>query len=335
MKGPHAKAIQAALVVSLLSVLAFSTPQTVLREQSSKEAQQSARQDTSGEPRVINVTVTNKQGEFVTDLKQSDFNIFEGKVPQPIVSFIRADEPLSVGLLIDASASMWVQQRNPQQTSVFIREALAKFFALNNRSNDYFVIGFNKEPELLLDWTTDTQAVLRELGAIQPRGQTAFFDACYLGIDKVIHGRHSKRVIILVSDGIDTVSHYTSGEMRRLLRESNVMVYSINAFGFGAAGTSLGPEGENILNELSSISGGMAFSRKERVRLDASQLGAVFELIAEELKRQYSIGFLPAGSAGDKSWHRIKVKLTAPPDSAKEMKHLSVRTRDGYYAGSN
>ena len=336
MKGPHAKAIQAAIVVSLLSVsLTFSTPQTVLREQGSKEPQQSSRQGAGGEPLVINVTVTNKRGEFVTDLKQSDFNIFEDKVPQPIVSFSDADEPLSIGLLIDASASMWAPRGSPLETSNFVREAMASFFALNNKASEYFVIGFNTQPELLLDWTTDTQAVLRELASIQPKGLTAFYDACYLGIDKVMHGRHSKRVIVLVSDGADNMSHHTFGNVRGLLKESNVMIYSINAFGYGAAGSSLGMEGQQILNELSTISGGVAFSRKEGVRLIANQLSAVFELIAEELKRQYSIGFLPAVSDGDKRWHRIKVKLAAPSGAAKEMKHLSVRARDGYYSGSN
>jgi Ca-activated chloride channel family protein len=335
MKGPHAKAIQAGLVAFLLSVpLTFSTPQTVLREQSSKEPQQSSRQVPSGEPLVINVTVTNKRGEFVTDLKQSDFNIFEDKVPQPIVSFSRADEPLSIGLLIDASASMWAPRGSPLEISNFVREALASFFALSNKASEYFVIGFNTQPELLLDWTTDTQAVLRELSSIQPKGNTAFYDACYLGIDKVMHGRHSKRVIVLVSDAGDNMSHHTIGNVRRLLKESNVMIYSINAFGYGAAGSSLGMEGQQILNELSTISGGVAFSRKEGVRLAANQLSAVLELIAEELQRQYAIGFLPREPNADKNWHQVKVKLVAPANTP-EMKHLYVRAREGYYAGRN
>lgn len=335
MKGPYTKAIRAVLITALLSLtLAFIATQTPLRGQDNKQQEQNSQQVASTQqPLVINVTVTNKHGEFVTDLKQSDFNIFEGKLSRPITWFNRAQESMSIGVVIDASASMWAPQGNSQKTSALIRAALAKFLTLNDRSNDYFVIAFNEEPQLLLDWTSDTQAVLRELISVEPKGQTAFFDACYLGIDKVMHGRHSKRVLIVVSDGIDTVSHYSRGEVRRLLKESNVMVYSINAFGLGAAGSSLGPEGQSILDDLSNISGGVAFSRKEGVRLDARQLGAVFELIAEELKHQYSIGFLPTVSGDDKSWHRIKVKLKALANDS-EKKHLAVRARDGYYADS-
>ena len=329
MRAPYPKAIGAALVGALLSIfLAPTTPQAVPRNQPPQRSSRGA----GTEPLIINVTVTNKHGEFLTDLKQSDFNIFEDKALQPIVSFSRADEPLSIGLLIDASASMRSLQGNPKHTSAFVTEALAKFFALSNRSNDYFVIGFNEESELLLDWTTDTQAVLKELGSIEPKGQTAFFDACYLGIDKLMHGRHSRRVLILVSDGIDTVSHYSRSEVRRLLKESNVMVYSINVIGLGAAGSSLGPEGENVLDELSIVSGGMAFSLRTGVRFDARQFGAIFELIAEELRSQYAIGFLPAVADGDKNWHRIKVRMVAP-SSTPAMKGLLVRARDGYYVG--
>ena len=96
------------------------------------------------------------------------------------------------------------------------------------------------------------------------------------------------------------------------------IVYSINAFGFDASGSALGIDGESRLKELSMVSGGMWFSRKEGVRLDGKLLAMVFELIAEDLKGQYSIGFLPAVSNGDKSWHRIKVKLVTPSGAAKK-----------------
>ncbi len=284
------------------------------------------------EPVFLTVTVSSDNGSFLGGLDQDRFTVLVDKVPAKIVSFSNRDEPVSIGILIDVSGSMDNPRYGASTKLKILREALSRFLELSSKSNEYFVLGFNYRPQLLLDWTSDPKAVIDKFAAMPPKGNTAFYDASYVGIDKVMHGRHAKRAIILISDGLDNESHYTLKELRELIRESNVLVYSVNVLDAGASsGSSLGMEGQMILNEISFISGGMTFYQNEVVRVQPAEIRAIFESIAVALRTQYTIGVLPGNVSGDKKWHKIKVEITLPADAPREMKHLSVRTREGYY----
>jgi Ca-activated chloride channel family protein len=278
-------------------------------------------------PFPLTVSVSNDKGIFLGNLEQDRFTVLVDNVPAKVVSFSNRDEPASVGILFDASGSI----DNPRYGAtklMILRDALSRFLELSSESNEYFVLGFNYRPQLLSDWTSDPKAILDRLVAVQPKGQTAFYDASYVGIDKVMHGRHAKRAIILISDGLDNQSKYTFKELRELVRESNVLVYSVNVLG-GEIQTSLSEEGQAILNEISFISGGMTFYQNPGLRVQPANIRAIFEMIADVLHNQYTFGVLPI--SGDKKWHKIKVTLRVPPDAPREMKHLSVRTREGFY----
>lgn len=287
--------------------------------------------ETSSEPVVLTVTVTNGHGEFVTGLQQDNFAILVDKATVKIDSLNDEDVPMSIGILFDSSGSMDDTRYGASTKFRILREGIARFLDLSNKSNEYFVIGFNYRPQLLLDWTSDSRAVIDKLTPLQPRGNTALYDACYLGVEKVMRGRFSKRVIILISDGENNESHYTLNDLRRLLKESSVTLYSTNLLIGGNFGSSLGAEGRTVLAELSKLSGGVAFSQEEGVRINPKQVAAVFELIADELRHQYSISLSPPTSSGDKGWHRIKIKVTLPPKAPREMHGLSVRSREGVF----
>jgi Ca-activated chloride channel homolog len=323
MSTCHNKLFLNAPLLVLLALLSASAQQTSTNTQ----------QRIASEPArlVLNVTVMNGGGEFVTGLKQENFAALVDKVPSRIVHFSDKEVPISVGIVFDASGSM----NNPHYSgkSGILQEAIARFFELSNKSNEYFVIGFNYRPELLLDWTVDTRTIVDMFAALQPKGNTAFYDTCYLGVEKAMHGRYNKRAIILISDGQDNDSHYYSvKELRDLVRESNVLVYSINLLGSDYAGSALGGEGQEILNELSWTSGGRVFYRRERARVKATEVIAVFEMIAQELRHQYSIAILPGGHVSEQKWRKIKINLTPTTNALREMKHFSVRTREGYYS---
>jgi Ca-activated chloride channel family protein len=263
------------------------------------------------------VTVTDTYGRFVSGLNKNAFTVFDDKKQQEITFFSDDDAPVSVGVIFDVSGSMSGDKVRRA------RDALSKFVQTSHNSDEYFLIGFNSRAQLLLDKTRNGDAVLDKMTFVQTRGNTALYDACYLGVEKVQRGSHPKRALLLISDGQDNNSRYTFNELRRLLKESDVVLYGVGILGGGDAGSALGMEGQGILDELSSVSGGKAFFPRSPAEMDD-----IFEQIALELRHQYSIGYKPTNFSNDGKWHKVKVKV-APP---RGLPRLFVRTKEGYYA---
>lgn len=280
---------------------------------------------------LLNVTVTNKRGNYIKGLSQTNFALVDEKVEQRISTFSDADMPASVGILLDRSGSMELAGTKRS----FVREALARFFSQSNVSNEYFLVGFNKQPQLLVDWTHDVKSLLDKLDSLPPPiNGTALFDACYLGLEKVTRGSHRKHALIVISDGQDNVSHFSFMELKRSLQESDALVYAISppsteSVSIPGGASVLRQEGAGILAELTTISGGMAY-----VPPDIKQVNGVLERIATELRNQYTIGFKPEISANKEKYRRLKVTLKSGEKLPPEYKNLTIRSRQGYYANS-
>jgi Ca-activated chloride channel family protein len=268
----------------------------------------------------LTVTVTDAYGRYVSGLEKKHFTVFDDKIQQDIAFFSDDDAPVSVGVIFDMSGSMSGDKIRKA------REALARFIQTSHDRDEYFLIGFNSRAQLLLDRTRDGNSVLNKLTFIEPKSNTALYDACYLGVEKVSRGVHPKRAILLISDGQDNDSRYTFSEVRRLLKESDVVLYSIGILGGGDPSSTLGVEGQTTLEELSSVSGGKAFFPNTGPEMDE-----IFEKIALELRHQYSIGYRPVNFTNDGKWHKIKVKVQPP----RGLPRLSIRSREGYYAITN
>jgi Ca-activated chloride channel homolog len=281
----------------------------------------------SDEPLIVNtdlitltVTVTDQYGRYVSGLSKKTFAVFEDKVEQNIEYFSDDDAPVTVGVIFDVSGSMSGDKLSKART------ALSRFIETSHNMDEYFLIGFNSRAQLLVDRTRDGSAVLDKLTYVETKGQTALYDACYLGVEKVTRGSHQKRAVLLISDGQDNNSRYTFSELRRLLKESDVVVYSIGILGGNDPGSALGMTGQALLDELSSVSGGKAFFPNT-----AAEMDEIFERIALELRHQYSIGYRPENFVPDGKWHKLKVKVTPP----RGLPRLFVRSREGYYAITN
>jgi Ca-activated chloride channel family protein len=266
------------------------------------------------------VTVTDIYGRFVSGLGKNAFSIFDDKTQQDITFFSDEDSPVSVGILFDVSGSMSGDKVRRA------RDALAHFVQTSHDRDEYFLIGFNSRAQLLLDRTRDGNAVLDKLMFVQTKNNTALYDACYLGVERVQRGTHPKRALLLISDGQDNNSRYTFNELRRVLKESDVVLYAIGILGGSDVGSSLGMEGQGILDELAGVSGGKAFYPRS-----AAEMDDIFEQIALELRHQYSIGYRPPNFTNDGKWHKIKVKV-APP---RGLPRLFVRSKEGYFAIAN
>ena len=265
----------------------------------------------------LTVTVTDTYGRYVSGLGKNSFNILDEKQPQEITYFSDDDAPVSVGVIFDVSGSMGGDKIKRA------REALSKFIQTSHESDEYFLIAFNNRAQLLLDKTRDGKAVLDKLTFVETHGQTALYDAVYLGVEKVQRGLHPKRALLVITDGQDNNSRFTFANLRRLLKESDVTVYGVGILGGSDAGSSLGMEGQGILDELSGVSGGKSFFPRSGAEMDD-----IFEQIALELRHQYSIGYKPKNFVGDGKWRRLKVKVTPP----RGLPRLFVRSKEGYYA---
>lgn len=264
----------------------------------------------------LTVTVTDTYGRFVTGLNQNAFQILDDKTPQQITFFSDEDAPVSLGVVFDVSGSM------SGDKIAKAREALSKFIDTSHSRDEYFLIGFNNRAQLLLDHTRDSDSLLDKLTFVQTKGQTALYDATYLGVERVSRGAHTKRAILLISDGQDNSSRYTFTELRRLLKESDVIIYAVGIVD-GHDDSALGYTGRAILEELAGVSGGKAFFPST-----SAEMNDTFERIALELRTQYSIGYRPTNFANDGKWHKLKIKVQPP----RGFPRLFVRGREGYFA---
>lgn len=265
----------------------------------------------------LTLTVTDQFGRYVSGLNKSAFTVVDNNEEQELTFFSDIDAPVSVGVLFDVSGSM------SGDKIAKARKALEKFINTSHPSDEYFLIAFNTRAQLLLDRTRNGEAVLDKLTLIQPKANTALYDAVYLGVERVTRGSHQKKALLIISDGQDNSSRYNFGEVRRLLKESDVTVYSVGILGGGDFGSSLGMQGQSFLDELSSVTGGKSFYPNTSVEMDE-----LFERIALELRHQYSVGYTPKDFKPDGKYRKIKVKVKPP----RGLPRLIVRSREGYYA---
>ena len=260
----------------------------------------------------LTLTVQDTWGRVVSNLTKKHFSVFEDGVEQEISFFEDVDAPASIGIIYDVSGSMG---GGKIQRS---RRALERFMLTSHPSDEFSLITFSDKVQLLADRTRDINAVLDKLTLVKPGGNTAFYDGVYLGTDRVMRGSHNKKALLIISDGMDNNSRYTFNEMRRFLKESDVIIYGIGIYGNGDGG------GEGALTRLAESTGGRAFFPG----LTDGSFDEICERIALELRHQYSIGYVPKDFRQDGRWGKLKVKV-APP---RGMPRLSVRAREGYFA---
>ncbi|MFQ3591251.1 MAG: VWA domain-containing protein [Chloracidobacterium sp.] len=272
----------------------------------------------------LNVSVTDAQGRFVTGLDAEHFEIYEDNVKQTIEFFSDEDAPVSIGIVFDMSGSM---RGRLNRSNV----ALRKFLDACHDEDEFFLVGFNNQAKLMMDYTPNPERITGAVMLAEARGQTALYDAVYIGVEKLKEGRHGRRALVIISDGQDNSSRYTFREVRQLVREADVQIYAIGiATAFND--TSLDLQGRAILDELARLTGGRAFFPNSQVELQE-----IITRIAIELRHQYGIGYTPTSLAtipvslksNDKQrWRKLKVKLNAP----KGLPGLTVTAREGYYA---
>lgn len=264
---------------------------------------------------LVPVTVTDPMNRLVTGLERNDFEIYDDNSQQRIASFSCDDAPVSIGIIFDLSGSM---------TSKLVRakDAILSFIKTANPQDEFFVIGFNDRPALVEDFTSSVEDIEARMATLRAAHRTALLDAIYYGVVKMREAKHQRKALLVVSDGGDNRSRYTEGEVKSLVRESDVEIFAMGIFD-PYAPTPEERMGPQLLQDLSTATGGRMF----RVD-DIDELSDIAEKISNELRNQYLIGYKPTGLQRNGKWRKVRVKVNPPPG----LPPLTVYARSGYYA---
>ena len=263
----------------------------------------------------MSATVVDEDGRLVGDLRREDFEVFEDAERQTITHFTRDRVPLSVGVVLDVSQSMYGQRIDDA------RLALDRFVAdLLDPEDEVFVIVFNHTPRVEVRWTLGPRQLRNRLDDIRPYGGTSIYDAMMEALPLFDVRQHQRAAVVLISDGSDTGSHSNVRDVRRLLRRSDAFVYAI---AIDAPDTR--PINDRVnpfaLREMTSESGGYT-----EVVHDSPELGPATARIAEELNHQYTLSYMSSRPA-DGSYRSIRLRVVG--------REYRVRTRRGYVAEPN
>jgi Ca-activated chloride channel family protein len=218
--GSMKSALLAAIVAaSVAAPLAQDSPQSGSQEPVNQE---SFRFRSGVELINVTATVSDGHGRFVSGLRQEDFRVYEDGEPRPITHFTSERVPVSLGIVLDTSGSM------EGEKMVAARQALLRFlFDLLGPEDEVFLYRFDSRPERLQGWTSDRERIAAEIRRIQPRGATTLYDAIAEAVPLAATGRHRKKALLIISDGNDTSSYTRIPELKKLIRESEVLVYAI------------------------------------------------------------------------------------------------------------
>jgi VWFA-related protein len=258
------------------------------------------------------VSVTDKDGNFVSGLRSSDFKVYEGGQLQKITVFKPEDVPVTVGLIVDHSGSM-----QPKLASV--SAAISSFAHSSNLDDEMFVVDFNDRvwPEVFGGklFTSNVTELEGALMSVAAQGQTALYDAIHEGLQRMRFAHRDKKALIVVSDGGDNSSRRKYSEVLALARQSQTIIYAI-----GLVGATGQEENPRALERLSKDTGGLAFFPRT---LDT--VTKISNRIASDLREQYTIGYVPPKKEGDGRFRKVQVNVSSPGQGK-----LHVRTRTGY-----
>ena len=297
----------------------------------------------------VTATVTDSGGRFVSGLGKDDFSIFEDGEPQTITHFSNERVPVSLGIVLDTSGSMTPDKMSAARSAIdrFIHDLLGP-------DDELFFMEFANRPDLVQEWTTDRRAISRAVARVTAGGGTAMYDAIADAVPLASIGKHSKKAILVISDGNDTNSRISTGELRYLIRESEVLVYALGVDGT-AVSTQRGPTiqlpiplpfpipgaPQRRLPPIIRGGGGGQMRTNERVNADAlrqitddtggrteivrgfGDLDGATARLADEFSKQYYLGY-PSPGKNDGRWHTIRVDV--------KDRRLAVRARRGYVA---
>src|SRR5580704_17221573 len=259
---------------------------------------------------LLDVSVKDAAGGFVSGLTKENFKVFENGKPQEISHFANSDIPVTAGIAVDESGSM-----RPKRAQV-VTAALV-FIGASNPMDEMFVVNFNERarrglPDDIL-FSDDNKQLRAALWQGDPEGRTALYDAIELSLHQLEFGRQAKKTLVVISDGGDNHSKHTLDEVKQDVLSSLVTIYTVGIYDEDD------PErNEGVLKNLAHVSGGVFYHPKT-----LEEIVPICRQIAKDIRTRYTVGYVP--SAEGKAERHIKVTA-----SSTDHPKLLVRTRTNY-----
>jgi Ca-activated chloride channel homolog len=265
------------------------------------------------------VTVKDQNGALIGSLNKGDFTVFDNGVQQEIAVFERqTEQPLSIALMLDTSASVGIELRYELDSAAKFLKALV---GEGNPEDAAALYAFDWQTTLLRGFTRRYALLEQALQRVKTTGGTSMYDAIYL-VSRELEDRNGRHVIVIVTDGGDTTSSKDFHEALESAQRADAIMYPIVVIPIAnSAGRNVG--GENALTTLAAGTGGRIFRPSS-----AGELDRAFADILRELRTQYLIGYYPQNVPPTKDrYHTLKVSLA--------NRNLRVLTRSGYYGDSD
>ena len=263
----------------------------------------------------LHATVVDKEGHLVLGLPQGAFTICENGVKQEIKMFRREDVPVSLGLIIDNSASMHDKRAK-------VASAALALVSASNPEDEVFIMNFNEETSLEADYTNNIKRLEEALKTINSHGGTAMRDALRMDIEHLKHGgKKEKKIVLVVTDGEDNASVETLGHLIQATQQNGVIIYAIGLLSDNEPREA--EHAKRALDALTLATGGQVWYPN-----DLSEVDGIAREVAHEIRHQYILGYTSSNQALDGSFRRIRVAVKAADDPI-------VRTRSGYYASTD
>jgi Ca-activated chloride channel homolog len=264
----------------------------------------------------LNVTVTDATGKYVTGLAQDDFDVYEDGAKQKLTFFSPSQQPISLAILLDTSASM-------EERMGIAQEAAIGFTRQLHKDDQAEVIDFDSQVRVLSPFTGDGAALEKAIRTTTAQGSTSLYNAVYIALKdlKKVKAASSSEIrrqaIVLLSDGDDTSSLIEFDQVLDLAKRSETVIYCIG-LRQGEIARREFKEAEFVLKQLSNETGGRAY-----FPTDARELAKIYQSIWEELASQYTMAYSSGNPKRDGAWRRVQVRVTKPG--------LTARTKLGYY----
>ena len=264
----------------------------------------------------LNVTVLDGKGQIVQNLKRDDFKVLEDGVQQNLLSFQHADIPVSIGLVIDNSGSMY--KKRPS-----VNKSALDLILASNPKDEAFVVNFADDAYIDQDLTSDANKLKDGLAHIESRGGTALYDAVVASADKLAADAHRpKQVIVIITDGEDNASTLNLEQaIRRVQQLSGPVIYTIGLLFGDEMSRGEVRHARRALEMLSGETGGIAFFPKS---LD--QVDEIAAEVARDIRSQYTLAYHSTKPSTDPGFRKVTVIAQAKGEGK-----LNVRTRTGYF----
>jgi len=266
----------------------------------------------------IPVTVCNQRNGFVAGLRPEHFKLYDDNTEQVITHFAIDDAPVSVGLVLDASSSMADKWKK-------MRQAVAAFLRTAKAEDEFFLVQFNYQVELVVGMTRATKELESHVMSKPPEGTTSLWDAIYFSIGEMRNARNARKALVVVSDGGDNTSRHKLWEVRDALRQADLAVYAVGIFEPDASRSRSIEErvGPDLLRQITEDTGGQLFE----VHRDSETTEATSK-IGVALRNRYVLGYMPSTPKHDGRFHKVDLILVEP----QMFPPLHAYWRRGYYA---